>query len=421
MLFRSRDFVRDVVFDRSRPQYVYAGGTFETLLYSRDGGESWKAGKALDNLGRTPRGWALPVIDPFDPNVIYTSASLSYQGVYKSIDAGVTWRFVAPPAFSALIMDPRNQGVIYGLGGDAPAVSRDGGESWTFRPWIQSPDLPPGNFLNLDKLAFDPVDQTTLYLWNIYGEVYRSDDGGQTVRRIDGLPPNSNIRTLYFDPNTSGKWLALCFFWADAFVTRFSEDGGTTVFSTFLGGSGSESADGIAIDGQGNVLVVGRTDSADFPGAQDSFGRNPKAFLVQLASDGSRATVKTLLRTGGQSPPSIAVDQVGNILMAGSAFTSGFVITSDAVQKEAPPFTPEGPDTVGFFLRMTPAGEIKSASYLGGVTGYSSVAGVAIAPSGRVCYAGNTAAPDLQTTSGAFQGSLKKLTDAFLVTIDFVP
>jgi len=40
-----------------------------------------------------------------------------------------------------------------------------------------------------------------------------------------------------------------------------------TVRATYLGGSGDDYAYGIALDSQGNALVVGQTDSVDFVGA----------------------------------------------------------------------------------------------------------------------------------------------------------
>src|SRR5207245_383711 len=49
-----------------------------------------------------------------------------------------------------------------------------------------------------------------------------------------------------------------------AFVTKLNNGGGL-VYSTFLGGSSSDIAAGIAVDGSGNAYVVGQTDSADFP------------------------------------------------------------------------------------------------------------------------------------------------------------
>lgn len=51
----------------------------------------------------------------------------------------------------------------------------------------------------------------------------------------------------------------------DAFVTVFAPTDGSIVFSTFLGGSGSDDANGVAFDGHGNLYIAGQTQSSDFP------------------------------------------------------------------------------------------------------------------------------------------------------------
>lgn len=51
----------------------------------------------------------------------------------------------------------------------------------------------------------------------------------------------------------------------DAMVTRLKEDGSGLIYSTFLGGSSDETAHDLALDPFGNVLIVGRTDSSNYP------------------------------------------------------------------------------------------------------------------------------------------------------------
>lgn len=51
----------------------------------------------------------------------------------------------------------------------------------------------------------------------------------------------------------------------NAVVTKLSPDGGSLVYSTYLGGTGEDSGFGIALDDSGNAYVVGQTDSPDFP------------------------------------------------------------------------------------------------------------------------------------------------------------
>ncbi|MCP4214513.1 MAG: hypothetical protein GY765_07640, partial [bacterium] len=51
----------------------------------------------------------------------------------------------------------------------------------------------------------------------------------------------------------------------DCFVTKFSPDGSSLEYSTFIGGSGSNGANGIAVDSNGAAVIVGTTTSIDFP------------------------------------------------------------------------------------------------------------------------------------------------------------
>src|SRR5439155_17753951 len=78
----------------------------------------------------------------------------------------------------------------------------------------------------------------------------------------------------------------------DAFVTKLSSDGGSFVYSTFLGGSGYDDGGGIAVEGGGDATVTGRTGSYDFPtvgGVQWSFaGGEEDAFVTKIVEDGPR-------------------------------------------------------------------------------------------------------------------------------------
>ena len=52
----------------------------------------------------------------------------------------------------------------------------------------------------------------------------------------------------------------------DAFVTKLSPSGNSLLYSTYLGGNGSNDAGfSIAVDGSGSAYVTGLTDSTDFP------------------------------------------------------------------------------------------------------------------------------------------------------------
>lgn len=109
----------------------------------------------------------------------------------------------------------------------------------------------------------------------------------------------------------------------DAFVTHLSPDG-DLVYSTYLGGGADEWATGIAVDATSEPLITGRTSSSDFPTAsplQASFGGAQDAFVAKLDESGSRLVFSTYLGgTGDDRGQRVAVDGTGAATVVG--FTS---------------------------------------------------------------------------------------------------
>ena len=75
----------------------------------------------------------------------------------------------------------------------------------------------------------------------------------------------------------------------DIFVAKLNAAGSALDYSTYLGGSGSDTGAGIAVDGSGNAYVTGETSSADFPTQDPLSGLGsspgaPDAFVTKLIS-----------------------------------------------------------------------------------------------------------------------------------------
>lgn len=106
-------------------------------------------------------------------------------------------------------------------------------------------------------------------------------------------------------------------------VTKFNASG-TLIYSTYLGGTGSDTGSAVAVDGTGNAYITGDTTSHDFPvtaGAQQPvFSGSRSAFLAIVSPDGSALTHATFY--GGASTAqagAIALDSGGSILLSGFA------------------------------------------------------------------------------------------------------
>jgi hypothetical protein len=84
----------------------------------------------------------------------------------------------------------------------------------------------------------------------------------------------------------------------DGFVAKVNAAGTSLIYSTYLGGSGSESAVGIAIDAVGSAHVTGHTFSADFPihdPLKSALTGGLDAFITKLNPDGSALAWSTYL------------------------------------------------------------------------------------------------------------------------------
>jgi Beta-propeller repeat len=108
----------------------------------------------------------------------------------------------------------------------------------------------------------------------------------------------------------------------DIAVAKSSSDGRRLLASTFIGGGGSESIEGIDIDTYGNVYISGTTDSQDFPITKDALQRHNRGgedgFVVKLSSDLTRVLYATYLGgSGDDGSRSLSVDFTDDILFAG--------------------------------------------------------------------------------------------------------
>jgi uncharacterized protein DUF4214/beta-propeller repeat-containing protein/all-beta uncharacterized protein/parallel beta helix pectate lyase-like protein len=76
----------------------------------------------------------------------------------------------------------------------------------------------------------------------------------------------------------------------DAFLAKLNSTGASLIYSTFLGGAGTDTSVGLAIDSSGNAFVLGRTDSRDFPmvdATQGSNGGGTDAFVTKISAVGN--------------------------------------------------------------------------------------------------------------------------------------
>ena len=120
----------------------------------------------------------------------------------------------------------------------------------------------------------------------------------------------------------------------DAFVTKLNPTGSAFVYSTYLGGNGSDGGAGIAVDAAGNAYVTGGTGSTNFPTTPGAFQSTwGGVFVTKLDPTGSTLVYSTYLGGSGIDGGSgIAVDANANAYITGSTASKDFPITAGAFQ-----------------------------------------------------------------------------------------
>ncbi len=260
------------------------------------------------------------------------------------------------------------------------------------------------------------IDPTLVYSTYLGGG---SDDSGSSIAidnsgnvYVTGTTASANFATqnpAY--PNNKGL--------ADIFVTKIDPTGANIVYSTYIGGSGLDRADGIAVDASGNAFVVGRVDSTstDFPTTAGSFAPNYRGgdfdgFVLKLNAQGNALIYSGFL--GGEENDSVegvAVDAAGAAYVTGGTKSNGFPATGNTYQVQ------RAGDTDAFLTKINAAGSgLLYSTYIGG-SGTDRGSGVVIDGNGLAYVAGYGASPDFPSED-PFQAGFGGNFDAFIAKFD---
>src|SRR3972149_3305628 len=136
-------------------------------------------------------------------------------------------------------------------------------------------------------------------------------------------------------------------------------------YSTYLGGSDSDTGQGITVDASGNVYITGAPSSIDFPvtGSSSNFAGASDVFVTKINAAGNTIEYSTYI--GGNMSDDgrdIAVDASGNVYITGLTYSADFPVLSSIqpICNSCPTYSD------AFIVKMNASGAIAYSTYLGG-------------------------------------------------------
>jgi hypothetical protein len=217
-------------------------------------------------------------------------------------------------------------------------------------------------------------------------------------------------------PTTSGAYDTSQNGSNDVVVTKLSADGSALTYSTYIGGSGDDRGNGIAVNSSGAAYLTGRASSSyprvnPFDNVYGNVGNggSSDAFATKLATDGASLTYSTFL--GGTNTDignAIAVDSGGNAYLTGWTLSSSMPIQNswDASQNGSHD---------AWVIKVNSAGNtLGYSTYLGGsASDFGN--GIAVTSAGVTYVTGSTDSSNFPTAS-PYQASKASGTDVFVAS-----
>ncbi len=207
---------------------------------------------------------------------------------------------------------------------------------------------------------------------------------------------------------------------SDISIMKLNPLGTARIYATYIGGSNNEQPHSIVVDGQGNLILAGRTNSTNYPmvGAGiygTSGGGGYEIIVTKLNATGTALLGSKMIggtgddgvnisatssfnslqqNYGDEGRSEVILDGGGNIYVASCTRSTNFPVTGGAFQG-----TYGGGTQDGVLLKFDPnVSSLSFASYLGG-NGDDAAYVLSLAPNGNIYTAGGTASTNFPGTS----------------------
>jgi uncharacterized repeat protein (TIGR01451 family) len=376
-------------------------------------GEEQLAGKSNYFIGNDPKKWRtnIPSYAKVRAENVYRGVDLVYYGNQGQLEYDFVVHPGADPSAIKLGLSTSPSAGQAGKSKESSIAKVEDEVTFTIREYDKT-----------KPLVVDPVLSYSTYLGGgtpvgpyatTSANAIAVDGNGSAY--VTGSTATSDFPTTPYafqgtNHSTSGS---------NAFVAKFSLDGSTLLYSTYLGGSGGETAYGVAVDSAGDAYVTGTTRSTDFPTVSPFqatghwntfFCCSNTSFVTKLNATGTGLVYSTYLGSGtgggevGDVARGIVVDGSGNAYVTGYTDSADFP-TANAIQPTN--HSRSDPATNGFVTEFNASGStLVYSTYLGGsgnASGGDTSNAIAVDSAGSAYVTGFTRSTDFPTTPSALQ------------------
>lgn len=304
-------------YDRSQPLVIDPQIVYSTFLGGSDGDQGNSI--AVDSQGNAyiagqTNSLNYPTANPFQSSNAFRSPSAFVTKINAAGNALVYSTYLGGTGMSG-----SGQGASSGIAVDmAGNAYITGGDS--------SPDFPLVNPLQTSGSIFvtklNTAGNALVYSTRFGGSNGNDSSNGIAVDSSGSVYITGQGGSTNF-PTTTGAFQTVFGGFHDAFVTKFTPSGSALAYSTYIGGSGDDYGNAIAVDSSGNAYITGRTASSDLAtiGAAQRSQVGDDAFIANLNATGSALNYFSYL--GGRFSDEgrgIAVDSQGNAYVPFSYF-----------------------------------------------------------------------------------------------------
>jgi uncharacterized repeat protein (TIGR01451 family) len=312
--------VVNVAFDPTNASLLYAATTI-AIQKSIDGGNSWTE----SNTGFPGTRISTLILNPTQPSTLFAGTTSGSDAFVTKLSAGG-----ASQVYSTYL-----GGNLLDLGS---GIALDSSGNAYVTGTTNSTDFPTANALQPNKI--DPLSTSDAFVSKLNASgsafVYSTYLGGGFIDSGSAVAVDTNGNAYICGSTSSPNFpLVNAFqsliggFFDDVFVTKVNAAGSALVYSTYIGGEGTDNCAAIAIDAAGSAYITGLTNSINFPTVAPlqatRNGMLSDAFITKLAPNGSSLIHSSYFGgTNHDFGRGIAIDSSQNIYVVGTTSSTEF-------------------------------------------------------------------------------------------------